>query len=302
MILKRMQSYNILLFLLAICPFWIEAKTLKIHSKCLHRLFIVAFLVIYELLSWHFEVQKVYKNPLFDDGMSGAAIFAIAYLMIRSVTILALFSLATRQRHIKLLYKIKNLDLKLQEKYQFAVKHNQIRRSFLIIYISTILYEVFLYVTQVILRYHNDVQLFLFFLLYHVADIWYTTHVFYISYFGVVVRVRYELLGRRLKTVLQSKWKPIQKQFISLRRVYDHCFQIQTLIVETFGTTLLFTILYHSVVLAISVYALIKNITRNDEYIMLFVMFISWILPYLYRMVWLAHIYASVGWQVNRKH
>lgn len=163
-----------------------------------------------------------------------------------------------------------------------------------------ILYEVLLYVTQVFFKYYGNTHLLLFFVFYCVSDVSFTAHTAYVVMYGKYLINRYGTLNRHMKVLLNAKRQPLQKRFSLLMSLYEKLFRVQLLVVECFGSVLLFTIEFHVIAITVSVYVFINDISTDfDRFGYYAVTYICWMTPYYVRIFHIASTFANVSSQVR---
>lgn len=299
------ESIKILLFLFGICPFDISTKSgLQIETRLIHILLIVAVILANMVAFFTIAVNKLGSHRLFDHGLSGAVLFSVALIMAASSFLLMLFSLANRKNQISLLRKIDAFDRRMREHVTFHVDCRKLRSDFISHMLVFGLYEVLLFITQVTVKYYkyDSTQVLLFFVFYSVSDVFFTAHIAYVTMYGKYLISRYGILNRDLKIILRTRRRPIQKRFTSLMSLYEKLFQLQLLVVECFGSILLFTIGFHVVAITVSVYVFINDIsTHFDRFGYFVVTYVSWMLPYFVRILHIATTSATIESQVRWK-
>lgn len=248
-------------------------------------------------------IKRMENSPLFDRGLSGTVIFSIALIMANSSILLTLFSICNRRNQILLLRKIEIFDRRMHQKLDFSIDWRTHRINFIWYMFVFIFYEILLFITQVIFNYYDDTYLLLFFAFYSVSDIFFAAHTAYVTFYGSYLINRYGALNEQLKIISNVTRAPMARRFSMLTSLYDKLFQLQLLVMECFGSILLFTIVFHVIAITASVYVLINNISsesnRVDYY---FVIYVSWMLPYYVRICQIATVFASVTSQVLQKY
>lgn len=303
--LHFLESIKILLLLFGICPFDISTKSgLKIETRPIHIVMIVAVILANMVAFFTIAVDRLGSHRLFDHGLSGAVLFSVALIMAASSFLLMLFSLTNRRNQISLLRKIDAFDRRMREHVTFHIDCRKLRIDFISHVFVSCLYEVLLFLTQVTFKYntYESTQLFLFFVFYSVSDVFFSAHIAYVTMYGKYLINRYGILNRDLKIILRTKRRPIRKRFTSLMSLYEKLFQLQLLVVECFGSILLFTIGFHVTTITVSLYVVVKDIwTHFDRFGYFLVTYGTWMLPYFIRILHIATTSATIESQVGWK-
>lgn len=299
--LNFLESIKLFLFLFGICAFDISTKSgIKIETRPIHIVLIVA--VIFGSIFGIFTIgiNKFENHRLFYNGLSGAVLFSIALTMAGSSFLLPLFSLGNRKSQILLLRKIGEFDRRMHENFTFHIESRKYRTNLIAHMFAFVLYEVLLFVTQVIFKYHADTHLLLFFTFYSASDVSFSAHTAYVISHGKYLINRYGVLNHHLKIILNAKRQPMRKKYSLLMSLYEKLFQLQLLAMECFGSILLFTIIFHMIAITVSVYVFINGISTDFERFSYYVMtYATWLLPYYVRICYIASTFATVTSQVR---
>lgn len=298
--LRFLESIKLFLFLFGICIFDISTKSgIKIETRPIHIVLIVVVFAGYIVGLSTVRVGDLGNYGSFNKGLSGAVLFSVALIMAASSFLLMLFSLSNRKNQISLLRKIAAFDQKMCENVAFRIhrrKHRTSAMSHMIVYV---IYEVLLFVTQVMLKYHDNVHLLLFFVFYCVSDVSLTAHSMYVIMFGKFLINRYDVLNHELKTILTVKGRPIRKRFSLLISLYEKLFRLQLLVAECFGTLLLFVIAFHTIAFTVSFYVFMNDILIDFKRFFYYQLtYVSWMLPYYVRIIYIASTFETVTSQV----
>lgn len=300
--LHFLESIKFFLFLFGICVFDITTKSeIKIKTRPLHVVLIITmiFANIFGLFT-AIKIDNLRNHQLFHHGLSGTMLFLLALVMAGSSLLLLLFSLANRKNQILLLRKIDAFDRRMHECVTFRTDCRKRGATFVSHMFVFILYEVVLFVTQVVLKYFGDTSLILFFAFYAVSDVKFSAHILHVIVYGRYLIHRYGTLNKHLKIILSAKRQPVCKRFSMLMSFYEQVFQLQLLVMKCFGSILLFTVMFHMVAITVSVYVFINDISTDfDRFYYYLVTFITWMLPYFVRIFYIASTFATVTSQVR---
>lgn len=299
--LHFLESIKILLHMFGICAFDISTKSgLKIETRPIHIMLIVAVILGNMVALFAIGFEKLGSHQLFVHGLSGAVLFSIALVMAGSSFLLTLFSLGNRRNQISLLRKIDAFDRGMHEHVTFHINCRKLRSNFISHMLVFGFYEVLLFITQVTFKYYESTKLLLFFVFYCVSDVFFTAHIAYVVMYGKYLINRYGIMNQDLRMILRTQRHPIRRRFASLLSMYEKLFQLQLLMVECFGSILLFTIGFHVVAITVSVYVFINDIsTHFDRFNYFVVTYVSWMLPYFARISHIASTSATVESQVR---
>lgn len=284
-----------------ICVFDISTKSgTKIGTRPIHILLIIAMIFGNILGLFAIGIGKLEKHRLFDHGLSGTVLFSIATIMASSTFLLMLFSLGNRRRQMSLLRKIDAFDRQMPENVIFHNHWRKHRNNFVSHIFVFVLYDVLLFISQIIFKYYDSIHLLLFFVFYSVSDVAFTAHTSYVIMYGRYLITRYFTLNQQLKIMLTIKRQPIRKRFSMLISLYEKLFRMQLLVGECFGSILLFTVAFHGTAVTVSTYVFINDISTHFEQFNYYVVaYVSWMLPYYVRIYHIASTFATVTSQVR---
>lgn len=302
--LRFLESIKIFLFLFGICAFDISTKSgTKIETRPIHTALIVVAIVGYIFGLVTIGVDKLADYRLFYSGLSGAVLLSVSLTMASSFVLLLLFALVNRNSQIQLLRKIDVFDRQMHENVKFHIDSRKYRANLIAHMIVFVLYEMLLFVTQVMFKYNDDSHLMLFFTLYAVSDVTLTAHTAYVILFGKFLMNRYTTLNQQLKIILNPKCQSKRKKFRMLMSLYEKLFRLQMNVMDCFGSMLLFSIMFHMVAITVSVYVLINDISAEFHRLSYYVVtFISWTLPYFVRISHISSTFAKVQSQVCSRY
>lgn len=299
--LQFLESIQWFLIPFGICVFNIRTEPkIKLKTRPFHIVYvlIVVFGTIIGLCKLHFELKN--KNNLFNGGLAVTILFVIALMMASSLALLMLFSLANRKCQMSLLRRIDAFDRQLHEHITYRIDVPMLRTNFISYMFLFILFEVLVCITQVFFKYYDNTTLLIFFVFYFVSDISFTAHTTYVLMYGQYLVNRYGILMRQLNNIFATKCQSMHKRFAVLMVLYEQLFQLQLLVMECFGSILLFTIVFHSIAITVSVYVLITDISARPELIGYSVVnSLSWMIPYLVRIIQIASTFETVASQVR---
>lgn len=297
--LQFLESIQWFLIPFGICVFNIRTEPkIKLKTRPFHIVYvlIVVFGTIIGLCKLHFELKN--KNNPSNGGLAVTILFVIALMMAGSLALLMLFSLANRKCQMSLLRRIDSFDRQLHEHITYRIDVPMLRNNFISYLFLFILFEVLMFIA-VYFKYYDNTTLLMFFVFYFVSDISFTAHTMYVLMYGQYLVNRYGILMRQLNNIFATKCQSMRKRFAVLMVLYEQLFQLQLLVMECFGSILLFTIVFHSIAITVSVYVLITDISARPELIGYSVVnSLSWMIPYLVRIIQIASTYERVASQV----
>lgn len=294
-VLESFATINRPLFLVCVCPFLVDQKSSRLITRFSHIFYIIINLIVFEAFLWLSVSSEIEKYNPDEHTLSGLFVYVTALFMVRSYSALAIFSLLNRYDQIRLLERIVESDDGIEkDAFALRISNEKLSRNFLMQYSSIVLYVCITLLISTIV-FVDDLPRFLFIICYAMADITFTVYVFYVAYCGRLITKRYELFNKHFEAAMLATTLD-EDIYIDLLRKYEGLFRLESRLQKAFGAIVLFTIFYHSVAIAISVYVIIIELNYvSDGTIFLYIV---WTLPYIIRMTVLGHVFDVFGSQV----
>lgn len=298
---KYLESINTLMFVYLLGIVRVDATAKKFETKRIHVIALAVFIVAYELILVALYVLQTGHSFIWRDGISGKARYICAFLMVQSYPTFAIFAIINRKTHVLLVKKIDKFEDLMRLKCNFVVERAPTRNKTAVLFAVFFLYELYIFISQTLISRYNNVPLMIFSILYSISDLCFTAQIFYAAFYGYFLINRYESINTHFKAILKVKGGSIRKRLSVIFILYEDLFEIQLLIVEVFGSMLLYAILFHSVAFTVVVYMIINSILSNSEHdqiIRILLLYFLWMLPYFTRIFIITNNYATVGMQV----
>lgn len=298
--LSIFASINSPLFLLCVCPFTVNYNTNRLHTDYGHIFYIALVVLAYETVLWFVMYSELSTFQFANYSMSELLLNLSALSMVFSFLINIFASLQSRLAQMDIIHGLVNLDKHYPDD-QFEIdvacqkSCQKFRRQLVIIavYKMVSLLGTIIFVA-------NTVSRSLFFVCYSISDGIFTVYINYIAFCGQMVILRYEIFIKRFQTILKG-FTINPNQYVDLLHNLNALFAMKERLYRAFGSMILYTIFYHSLTMAVAVYAIIITLNRLDDFliicIMLFLYFL-WTLPYFGRVYVLGHVYDAFGLQV----
>lgn len=297
-LIDRFKYSITVLSLMCICICRVDKITGKLHSKWQHIFYSIVNLLIYEVILLLSAYFKFSHGVLVQSNLSQGSILISWTMLARSFTIGVILSLCNRHNQVKLFYKLLSFDQSVMVKLNRSISiHKPIR----ILIWTSFLAAIYNYSIYIALAYYFNDNLcsVTFYLCCTHSDVYFSVYLLYIAFWGKLYLKRFALINDALHHLLLRP-RIFHKALENILELYNEVAEISQLIETTFGSILFYTILYHSLTMAVGVYALINNciIHVQNVYEDLLVN-VLWLFPLCLRGWHLAQIYELFGEQVG---
>lgn len=286
------------LSLMCICPFRLDKTTGKLHSKWHHVLYPILSLLFYEVILLFSSYFKFSHGALVQTNLSQGSILITWVMLARSFSIGVILSLLNRNNQIELFYKLLRFDRSVMVKLNRSISFHEPVRTFIWTCISTAIYNYLIYVFLAI--YFNDnVCTVIFYLCCTHSDVYFSIYLLYVVFWGKLYVKRFNVVNDALHSLLLRR-RILHKALENVLELYTELWEIRRLIETTFGSILFYTIFYHSLTIAVAVYALINScVIHVKNFYEDLLVDTSWLFPLFLRGWYLGQVYELFGNQVG---
>lgn len=289
------RATNNFLAYLCICPFHIDKRTGKLESCRRHIVYHMCSLVIYEcvlLFSAYFKFLHGMHTSL-----SQGSVLITWIMLARSFTIGVLLSLANRNGQIALFNRFDAFDRLARILLNRSLGYNHLIRQMILINYTVFSYNYVVYIALA-LYYKDNFNTVLFYMCCTHADVYFSIYLLYISFWAKLYVQRLMAVNDGLERLLHRR-RILHKAMENLLDLYNDIFDIRSLIEKTFGSILFYTIFYHSLTIAVAIYALINSCMLNvHNFYEDLVSGLLWLVPLCLRGWYLVHVFHPFGDEV----
>lgn len=289
------------MFIVSKCPFSIDKKSKRVHTSKMRITIFLTLILAYELFLILFGNVDMHIFSVCDSELCAVCSYLVSFSMVHSHVILSIQSLSMRTNQMHLLEQIGEFDKYFMVKVSYYVNVNHLKDRAISTYLLFVFYNILILFIFITLDAKANLNGIAFFIGYILSDLCFTATVFNICFYGYFLNNRYAAIHRHLEKIAQYTNPCIRKHISEITILYYRLFDLQMNFVKVFGMLLLYTIIYHSAVIAVAVYMFIISMKLNPYKTLVYLFqLVGCMLPYFIRIGLLINVFAPIGEQVNK--
>lgn len=296
-LIDSFASTNTFLSYLCICPFKFNSVTKRLECHRYHIIYHILSLILYEIILLISAYNKFMHGMLVQTNLSQGSVLITWVMLARSFTIGVILSLANHTNQIELFNKLCRFDRNLMVTLHRQMTYTKSIRHLAKLSTMVVIYNYAIYIILAI-YYNDNLCTIIFYACCTHADVYFSIYLLYISFWGKLYTYRFSTINDALRRLFEQP-RIFHKTMENILQLYNEISEIREAIEQTFGSIIFYTIFYHSLTIAVAIYAIINScIIHVDNLYEDLVVGLTWLIPLGLRGWYLVCVFDTFGEQV----